>query len=317
MPTLAALNDSRHQVVGVITRPAARRGRSSKLVDSPVAVFAREHELPLLETSKPGEQQALDWISSLDADLGVVVAYGAILRQAVLDATKLGWINLHFSKLPDLRGAAPVQRALLRGDHTIATTVFLLDAGMDSGPLISVESHRIDEGTTSGAALAQLAVLGAPQVLEAAQALQAGTQPVPQDTGVDGDAITLAPKLSRQDGFVDFCEDATRVSNRVRAVTPAPGAWTLDPSGKQLKLRSVRAVDEVSLSPGALVLDKRRLLAGCSGGGAVEVGEVAPAGKSWMNAADWARGARLDPGARLGQNQPAAQSPVTNGERVR
>lgn len=314
MPTLAALNESQHEVVGVITRPAARQGRSSKLIDSPVAVFARENDLPLLETSKPAEPEALDWVQALDADLGVVVAYGAILRQPVLDATKMGWVNLHFSKLPDLRGAAPVQRAILRGDRTLGTTVFLLDAGMDSGPLISVECNRMDEDTTSGDALARLAVLGAPQVLDAVAALETGVEPVPQDTGVDGDAITLAPKLSREDGFVDFCEDASRVGNRVRAVTPAPGAWTLDAAGKGLKLRSVRPAEDAGLPPGALVLEKHRLLVGCADGGAVEVAEVAPAGKSWMNAADWARGQRLGPDARLGRDPHAADDPATDRE---
>ena len=298
VPTLAALANSSHEVVGAVTRPPARQGRSSRLVPSPVAEFALAHNIPLLETSAPSSPESLDWIEGADADLGVVVAYGALLRPDVLEAPRLGWINLHFSALPDLRGAAPVQRAILRGDVDLATSVFLLDEGMDTGPVISTVTRPVSAGATSGEALALLAQASVGQVMEAVADLEDGiARPIPQNVK----SGSIAPKLSKRDGLVSFQETARQTVDRVRAVTPAPGAWTTAPSGQPMKLRAV-SLDPVAggpAQPGAIELDREGLRVRCADSW-VRVGQVAPAGKTWMNAADWARGARLEPNDRLG-----------------
>ena len=309
LPTLAALVASDHSVVGVITRPPKRRGRSKTLIPSDVGAFAQEMGLPVLETERPRDKASLAWIRATGADLGVVVAFGALLTQTVLDALPLGWINLHFSSLPDLRGAAPVQRALLRGDTELGISVFQLEAGMDTGPIFSSTRHSIDALTTSGEALQMLAEVGAAQVVNAVDGLDiGGVEAIPQDTGVYEENISLAPKLGRADGFVDFSATASQTVNQIRGVTPDPGAWTTTPDGSVMRLGAVSPTEasafENSLPdsgrrPGTLILQKNAVLVSC-GAGAIRLGQVGPAGKKWMAASDWYRGARLADGASLG-----------------
>ncbi|MFZ1381991.1 MAG: methionyl-tRNA formyltransferase [Scrofimicrobium sp.] len=300
LPTLHALIDSEHEVVGVITRPPAARGRSKKLVDSPVGTLAKQEGLNLRETSRPSSQEDLEWLVGLRADVGVVVAYGALLTPAVLASTELGWINLHFSSLPDLRGAAPVQRAILRGDTEIGTTVFLLDPGMDSGPIIETQRRAFVTDASSGEVLQELSVIGATQVTAALAKLgAAGYVPSPQETGPDDFLVTVAPKLRKEDGFISFADTARQTVNRTRAVTPTPGAWTFDTAGKSMKLRGARVSDQTSLAPGQISIVGQQLMVGTADSNII-LSEVAPAGKSWMRAADWARGARMTEDDRLG-----------------
>ncbi len=294
--SLDALVKAGFDVAGAITRPPARKGRSSKLVDSPVAEYAKAAGLPLFETSRPSEPESLAWIRSLDADLGVVVAYGALLRPDVLNLPKLGWVNLHFSRLPDLRGAAPVQRALLRGDEVVGTTVFYLDEGVDTGPILSTQEVSVLPLETSGELLDRLAHIGAEQLVQTVMQIDAGSATaVPQEHKAD---LEVASKLGREDGFVSFGDSAERTLNRIRAVSPAPGAWTLDPNGKPLKVAQASFSEQI-LPAGSLRLDGQQLLVG-TGTQAIVLGKVAPAGKTWMNAADWLRGARVGEDARLG-----------------
>ncbi len=312
VPTLEALVQAGENVVGVITRPPKSRGRSRTPVASPVAVAAEELGLETLETSNPNSEEALAWLRDLDPDLGVIVAYGAILREAALEAPTEGWINLHFSSLPDLRGAAPVQRALMRGDKELGCSVFVLEKGLDTGPILSEARYPVGADATSGEALVQLANAGARQVVDTVRDLGAGrARRRPQDTGTDDSAVTFAPKLARADGFVDFDASALAVKDHVRAVTPAPGAWTTLPDGSRLKLGPVRVVESPTVgagegdgdNSGAVTAGRREVQVRCGDGGSVELGTVAPAGKNWMNAADWWRGARLPAGIRLGQGK--------------
>lgn len=292
---LEALVAAGFDIAGVMTRPPARRGRSSKLVDSPVGAYAKEKGLPLLETSWPSETESLEWIRSKHADLGVVVAYGALLKKDVLESTKDGWVNLHFSKLPDLRGAAPVQRAVLRGDKTVGTTVFFLDEGMDTGPILSTEDVQIAPLETSGQLLERLAKIGGAQLVRTVAEIEAGSaSATPQPDG----EWELAPKLTSADGFISFQGSAEQTVNRIRAVSPAPGAWTSEPSGRRLKLADA-SITEFKLDPGEVAVRDKQLVVG-TGTRAVALGRVAPAGKTWMNAADWLRGARVGEDYRLG-----------------
>ncbi|QPK82097.1 methionyl-tRNA formyltransferase [Schaalia sp. ZJ405] len=303
VPTLRALIASHHDVVAVVTRPPARSGRGRTLKPSPVALVATEAQIPLIETSTLKDPEIHQRIAAAGPDLGVVVAYGALVPADVLDMPQHGWINLHFSDLPKYRGAAPVQRAILNGEVATASSVFQLETGLDTGPVFS--RLPVDIGhMTSGELLDAMAVTGAQQIIEVVDALEEGTacahaQVIPEDT-----VVPLAPRLSSADGVISFDEDAAAVDQRIRAVTPNPGAYTTMPNGKRLKLESGEVVEhpDVTGAPGTLHISKREVLVSC-GEGAFRLGRVAPEGKGWMDAAAWARGARLDEDARLGHWQ--------------
>jgi len=309
VPTLEALLVSSHQVVAAVTRPPARSGRGRTLHPSPVATVARDHGVPVIEASTfrastAQGQAARAAVHDADADLGVVVAYGALLPQAVLDMPRSGWINLHFSDLPRWRGAAPVQWAILQGDAATASCVFRLEAGLDTGPVLSRLPVPIGH-ETSGQLLDRLAHLGARQVVEVVDALEAGTARArAQDTGDADHLVTHAPRLTPRDGFIGFEDPADATDRRIRAVTPNPGAWTTLPDGRRLKLGVVRPTTISSAAtedvrPGTVRVSRDAVDVRC-GAGAVRLGDVAPAGRGWMDAAAWARGARLDQDARLG-----------------
>lgn len=299
IPTLQALVDASFTIGAVLTRPPARQGRSKKLVASPVAQRAATLGLPLIESDKPQSEETTELLKAAQADLGVVVAYGAILRPSTLAIPRLGWINLHFSSLPRWRGAAPVQRALLAGDTQIGTDVFQLDPGMDTGPIFSSRTYPADPDITSTQMLDFLADASASQVVEVVKGIAAGTMTaVPQETGVDGSLISSAPMLHREDAFISFTKPALDTKNQIRAVTDKPGAWTLIDGDQSLKLGPVDIAD-ADLPAGKISADKKNVYVGCSSG-AVRLSQVAPAGKGWMNAADWYRGARLSGEATLG-----------------
>lgn len=299
VPTLRTLLASPHEVAAVLTRPPARSGRGRTLHPSPVAEAATGAGVPLIEASSVRDEEVRERISGVGADLGVVVAYGAIIPPDVLTTPRLGWINLHFSDLPRWRGAAPVQWAILAGDTRTASSVFQLEEGLDTGPVFSRLDVDVDHDT-AGELLARMADLGAHQVLEVVDALGAGTaHAVPQDLGPDASRLIHARKLVAADGFVDFHDTAEEVDRRIRATTPDPGAWTTTPDGRRLKMEAVTAIEGTTSGPGVVVATKNEVTVGC-GSGAVRLGRVAPAGKGWMDAAAWARGARLDEGAQLG-----------------
>lgn len=318
LPTLEALNESAHEIVGVITRSPKRQGRSKVPMTSEVGRYAEQHGLALLQTDRPADPEAMAWLSERKADLGVVVAYGAILPQRLLDLLPLGWINLHFSSLPDLRGAAPVQRAIARGDHELGCSVFALEAGMDTGPIITGARFDVDPEMSAGDALAKLAEASTPLVIGAVNSLEDGTaifqaqQPTPESPA------TYAAKLTREDAFISFCDRATETVNRARAVTPDPGPWTTLPDGSTMKLRGLHIVTTrpahadptVSPPPGTVRATKSEVGVVCADG-LVRVDEVAPAGRKWMRATDWWRGARLADDTRLGQRTAPSPSVAT------
>ncbi len=303
VPTLQALLASRHEVVGVLTREAKRQGRKRELVSSPVSQLATQENIPLLETEQPNSAEAQKWLAQLEPDLGVVVAYGALLQPSTLAIPQLGWLNLHFSALPKLRGAAPVQRAIIEQHEKTGLSVFMLDEGMDTGPLVTVAEKSLDTTMTAGEVLESFASLGAEQVVDTLDLIDSGQADfTPQDSL--GQTPSYAPKLVRQDAFIDFSGSADQVSAHIRGVTPAPGAWTTLPGQVPMKLGKVGPVaaqgSHSALRPGQVVVEGSDVLVGC-GAGVVKLGQVAPAGKSWMQAQDWARGARLNDEYMLGR----------------
>jgi methionyl-tRNA formyltransferase len=296
IPSLQRLLDSpRHEVVAVVTRPDAPAGRGKRLTASPVAELARAAGIETLTPRRPADPEFVERLTELGPDCAPVVAYGALVPAALLAVPRYGWVNLHFSLLPAWRGAAPVQHAVLHGDDVTGASTFQLEAGMDTGPVFGTVTETVRPTDTSGDLLERLALTGA-ELLEATlDGIEDGTlSPVPQPP----DGVSMAPKLSVDDVRVDWTQPAAGVDRLVRAATPAPGAWTTF-RGERLKLRPVRRAGAEPLAPGALrLVDRDTVLVGTATA-PVALGEVQPAGKRPMPAADWARGLRLDDGAVL------------------
>ena len=288
---------SEHEVVAVLTRPDARSGRGRKSSRSPVAERADAAGVPVLQPRSPREPEFLAQLADLAVDCAPVVAYGALIPQAALDLPTHGWVNLHFSLLPAWRGAAPVQHAIMAGDEITGAATFRLEAGLDTGPVYGTVTEEIGPRDTAGDLLGRLAVSGAQLLVATLDGIAAGAlEPQPQPA----EGVSLAPKVEPADARVDWALPAHVVDRRVRGVTPAPGAWTTW-RGDRLRLGPVTpAVDGPELAPGELGTEGREVFVG-TGNGAVRLGEVQPAGKRMIPASDWARGARLAAGDRLGE----------------
>ncbi|GGT19807.1 methionyl-tRNA formyltransferase [Streptomyces chromofuscus] len=297
VPALDALLDSgRHEVVAVVTRPDAPAGRGRRLVASPVAERAEEAGIEVLKPVRPREPEFLERLREIGPDCCPVVAYGALLPRVALDIPTHGWVNLHFSLLPAWRGAAPVQHALMAGDEITGASTFLIEEGLDSGPVYGTVTETIRPTDTSGDLLTRLAFAGAGLLAATMDGIADGTvKAVPQPA----DGVTLAPKITVEDARVDWATPALRVDRVVRGCTPAPGAWTAF-RGERLKLVQVALVpDRTDLAPGRLSAGKNNVYVG-TGSHAVELLWVQGQGKKPMRAADWARGVRIADGETLG-----------------
>ncbi|MGW5918295.1 methionyl-tRNA formyltransferase [Nocardia fluminea] len=295
VPSLRRLIESEgHEVVAVVTRPDAVAGRGRKLLRSPVGQLADEHGIPVLTPRKPSEPDFVAALTELAPDCCPVVAYGALLPQQVLDIPAHGWINLHFSLLPAWRGAAPVQAAIDAGDDMTGASTFLIEAGLDTGPVYGVMTEKIGLTDTAGELLARLAEAGAVLLEKTLDGVEDGSlQAIPQSH----DGVTYAPKVTVEAGRIGFDEPALAIHRHIRAVTPAPGAWT-EVNGLRLKLGPVEMVEE-TLPERAIEVRKSGVFVGTSTT-AVRLGQVQPPGKKMMSALDWARGARLAPGTVIG-----------------
>lgn len=296
VPSLAALLASAHEVVAVVTRPDARAGRGRGLAPSPVKVRALEAGLEVLEPASARDAEFLARLRELAPDACPVVAYGNLLPRPVLDAPRLGWVNLHFSLLPAWRGAAPVQHALIAGDDVTGASTFLVEEAMDTGPLLGTMTETVRPRDTAGDLLQRLAEAGAGLLVASLDALAGGAaHPVPQST----DGVSYAPKITVADARVRWGDPALAVDRRVRGCTPAPGAWTTY-RGERLKVGPVTiAPGAPELAPGELAVGRDAVHVGTATA-AVALGEIQPPGKRPMPACDWARGARPDQGERLG-----------------
>jgi methionyl-tRNA formyltransferase len=294
IPSLDALLASRHEVVAVVTRPDAPKGRGRREARSPVGTLADERGVPVLQPAHPRDPEFQEALRALAPDAIPVVAYGALVPKPLLDLPPYGWINLHFSLLPAWRGAAPVQHAVLHGDAVTGASTFVLEEGLDTGPVLGVVTEEIGPNDTSGALLDRLAVSGAALLVATLDGLAEGRlRAVPQPA----EGVSLAPKLTPDDVRVDWTAPSLRVDRLVRAATPAPGAWTTF-EGERLKLGPVRPTREEPLPPGTLRVAKDAVYAGTADR-PVRLGEVQAAGRRAMPAADWARGLRLADGATL------------------
>ena len=299
LPSLRALLESpRHEVIAVLTRADAPAGRGRRLESSPIAKLAEEAGVEVLKPNRPRDPEFLARLGELAPDCCPIVAYGGLVPRAALDIPRHGWINLHFSLLPAWRGAAPVQRALLAGDDMTGASTFLLEEGLDTGPVLGTLTEEIRRSDTSGDLLGRLAKSGAHLLSATLDAIEDGTaRPVTQEE----EHVSLAAKILAADARIDWKAPALRIDRLVRACTPAPGAWTVlhgGGGGESAELRvKIFPVSPlpgaIELAPGHIVLDKRGLLVGTGSGHSVRLGDVQPQGKRRMPAADWARGLRF------------------------
>jgi methionyl-tRNA formyltransferase len=300
------LDDGEHDVLAVGTRPPARSGRGLTRKPSPVGALAQERGVQTLTPTSAKDTQFHAALAELAPDCAPIVGYGALIPPALLAIPRHGWVNLHFSLLPAWRGAAPAQAAIAAGDEVTGVSTFLLEEGLDTGPVFGRATETIRATDTGGSLLERLALTGAHLLATTLAGIQAGAlvpEPQPQD------GASYAPKISASDAQVRWDLPAHVVERRIRAMTPAPGAWTVF-QGKRLKLGPlVRPQEDVSgLGPGELRATKSGVYVG-AGAEVLALGEVRPEGKGPMRATEWARGARLAPGSKF--DEPVAQGQAT------
>lgn len=293
VPTLRRLARE-HDIAAVVTRPDALLGRKRVLTPSPVAHAAAELGLPVIQAARL-DHEVTAQIAALGVELGVIVAYGGLVREPLLSTPDAGWINLHFSLLPAWRGAAPVQRALIAGEQVLGASVFQLVPELDAGAVYASRSVAIAGDSTADAALDALALDGAELTAEVVADIAAGTGVAVAQHG----EATYAAKLTLSDGLLDWTQSVDALYARFRGVTPEPGAHTTI-GGERLKILAASpASDEVPLAPGEISNTKSAVLIGTASA-PLAVTRVQPAGKPGMNAVDWWRGQRGTEGLRAG-----------------
>ncbi len=286
-PALRALVGEGHDVVGVVTQPDRPQGRSrSRLVPSPVKQVALEEGIPVLQPERPRGDDFMAALRALEPELSVVVAYGHILRQEVIDLPPRGTLNIHASLLPRWRGAAPIQAAMLAGDSETGVTIMRMVLGLDAGPVLHEIRTPIGRDETAGELTERLAELGSRAIIEALALLDlGGLTERPQDESL----VTYAPKIERAQARLDFSEDAELVAREIRAYDPKPGAWALL-RGTEVRFFGARVLPDRRGDPGeVLAVGEMGMIIAC-GNGAVAVETVHPAGKRRLAALDWAQG---------------------------
>lgn len=287
--TLLSLLDSGFLVVGVLTREDAAVGRKKIITPSPVAQVATEAGIALWKSNSL-DVTALKWLKELEPDLGVIVAYGSILKKQALAIPAKGWLNLHYSLLPDLPGAAPVQWAILQGRQETGVTVFELDEGIDTGPIYAQQPVAIAEDFTSGQLLDVLTDHGVNLLSKTIREIANGTavktkQPLRERT-------ESASKLTRASAKINFSDTCAEVLNLVRAMNPEPMAWC-EFGEDSIRVLSAAPSEEKDLAIGQVKSLDQRILVGCKGG-SVQLLIVQPAGKLPMLATEWFRGLHLE-----------------------
>ena len=301
VPSLEAVVASHHELVAVVTRPDAPAGRGRRLEASPVRRRAEELGIPVLTPATVRDEAFLHTLRELAPDACPVVAYGNLIPQVALDIPRYGWINLHFSLLPAWRGAAPVQHALMAGDEVTGASTFLIEKGLDTGPVFGVMTETIRPTDTAGDLLARLAAAGAGLLVATLDGIETGAlvaKPQPAE------GVSLAPKIEPDHARIDWTRPALAIDRLLRGCTPAPGAWTMF-RGERLKLgplatgASADGPAPDGVAPGQLVVTKQSVFVG-TGSLPVRLGTVQAHGKKPMPAADWARGTRIEPDERLG-----------------
>lgn len=297
VPSLQALLGEMHDVVAVVTQPDRRAGRGRPLRASPIKQLAVEEMIPVLQPERARAPEFLEELKAYDADANVVVAYGQILPRAVLELWPRGSFNVHASLLPALRGAAPINWAIDRGDRKTGVTIMRMVEQMDAGPVLLQVEEPIEPEETASDLIARLSEIGAEALIEALAMIE-GDDVV--EIEQDEARATFAPRITREHAHVDWSRTAVEVARRIRAMDEVPGAWTMHRDSELKLFRPL--VDETarSAAPGTVIevapADPASGMLVACGSGAVHIREVKPAGKRRMTAAEWLRGRAAEPG---------------------
>lgn len=293
-PLISLLSSSNeHELLGLITNPDKATGRGMNIVPNELAGWGMSNGINVL---KPiGRDNLKDLIKTLNPEIVITIAYGQIIPEDLLNLPKYGWINVHFSSLPRWRGAAPVQWAILSSDTESGVTVFKLDKGMDTGPVYLTKTVSIDPNETTELLLTRLSNIGADLAIQSLAVIQSGTEPVAQLNS----GVTLAPKITKNDGKINWHVNTSEIFNRYRALAGNPGIWTL--LGEvRLKIDSLEISNRTEkLSPSEVLISDEHLLVGANNG-VIEIKTITPAGRSQMSAAEFIRGLPNRSGLKLG-----------------
>lgn len=293
-PIISLLSSSReHELIGLITNPDKATGRGMNIVPNELASWGMSNGINVLKPE--GRDNLKDLIKTLNPDIVITIAYGQIIPEDFLNLPKYGWINVHFSSLPRWRGAAPVQWAILSADKETGVTIFQLDKGMDTGPVYLSESVSIERDETTEMLLTRLSNIGADLAIQSLSKIQTGIEPVAQLNS----GVTLAPKITKNDGKINWHENTDEIFNRYRALAGNPGIWTL--LGElRLKIDSLEISNRVEkISPAEVLISDEHLLVGANNG-VIEIKTLTPAGRSQMSAAEFIRGLTNKSGLQLG-----------------
>ena len=293
-PLISLLSSSReHELIGLITNPDKATGRGMNIVPNELASWGMSNGINVLKPE--GRDNLKDLIKTLNPEIVITIAYGQIIPEDFLNLPKYGWINVHFSSLPRWRGAAPVQWAILSADKETGVTIFQLDKGMDTGPVYLSESVSIERDETTEMLLTRLSNIGADLAIQSLSKIQTGIKPVAQLNS----GVTLAPKITKNDGKINWHENTDEIFNRYRALAGNPGIWTL--LGElRLKIDSLEISNRVEkISPAEVLISDEHLLVGANNG-VIEIKTLTPAGRSQMSAAEFIRGLPNRSGLQLG-----------------
>jgi methionyl-tRNA formyltransferase len=293
-PLISLLSSSReHELIGLITNPDKATGRGMNIVANELASWGMSNGINVLKPE--GRDNLKDLIKTLNPEIVITIAYGQIIPEDFLNLPKYGWINVHFSSLPRWRGAAPVQWAILSADKETGVTIFQLDKGMDTGPVYLSESVSIERDETTEMLLTRLSNIGADLAIQSLSKIQTGIKPVAQFNS----GVKLAPKITKNDGKIDWHENTDEIFNRYRALAGNPGIWTL--LGElRLKIDSLEISNRVEkISPAEVLISDEHLLVGANNG-VIEIKTLTPAGRSQMSAAEFIRGLTNKSGLQLG-----------------
>ena len=285
VPILKKLITTQHQVVGVITQPARRSGRGLDLKDSAVAEFAKQNSLNVFSPEKIDKSYFDQNLRPLDADMAIVVAFGQILSKEVLNELKFGWINIHYSLLPKFRGAAPVQRAILKGEKETGISYFAIEEGLDSGPIVKSYPYTLSDTSTTDSVLQELNVLATQKIEEIISGIQNGSlEPVKQSG-----EVSTAPKINEMDLRIDWNDLSSEINRKVRAGNKRLSAWTTIADSK-IKILSIseRSLED-KIDHGQIKVINKNVNVGCKNGSLI-INEVIPEGKKQMDAYSWING---------------------------
>lgn len=307
VPSLEALLKSDDQVVGIVTQPDRPKGRGQVLTPPPIKLLAQREGIPFLQPVKIRVPEFLTALAAWKPDLIAVTAYGRILHSPILTLPPMGCVNVHGSLLPKYRGAAPVQWAVINGEAETGITTMMMDEGMDTGAMLLQESLPIFPEDTSGTLAPRLAALGGSLLVKTIARLKAGTiTPQPQNPAL----ATLAPPLKKEDGVIDWATSASNIANRVRGLSPWPGAYTYLSSERWMVWSATQSPGKPDIAPGTIIEVTKQSIQVATGDGVLALREIQPSNSKRLTVAQYLAGHRVSAGQRFDAEPSLSEPPV-------